>query len=41
MGTVEAGKLADLLELREDPTEEITAVQTSLERGVLNGRFVK
>jgi imidazolonepropionase-like amidohydrolase len=41
LGTVEAGKLADLLVLREDPTEDITAVQTSLDRIMLNGRFVK
>jgi imidazolonepropionase-like amidohydrolase len=41
LGTVEKGKLADLLVLREDPTEDITAVQTSLERIMLNGRFVR
>ena len=41
LGTVEEGKLADLLVLREDPTEDITAVQTSLERVMLNGRFVR
>ncbi len=41
LGTVEEGKLADLLVLREDPTEDITAVQTSLERIMLNGRFVR
>lgn len=41
LGTVEEGKLADLLVLREDPTEDITAVQTSLDRIMLNGRFVK
>jgi imidazolonepropionase-like amidohydrolase len=41
LGTMEEGKLADLLVLREDPTEDITAVQTSLERIMLNGRFVR
>jgi imidazolonepropionase-like amidohydrolase len=41
LGTVEAGKLADLLVLREDPTEDVVAIQTSLERIMLNGRFVK
>jgi imidazolonepropionase-like amidohydrolase len=41
LGTVEEGKLADLLVLREDPSEDVIAVQTSLERIMLNGRFVR
>jgi len=41
LGTVEEGKLADLLILREDPLEDISAIRTSLERVMLNGRFVK
>ena len=41
LGTVEAGKLADLLMLEDDPTEDVTAIQTSLDRIMLNGRFVK
>jgi imidazolonepropionase-like amidohydrolase len=41
LGTVEEGKLADLLVLGDDPTEDVTAVQTSLDRIMLNGRFVK
>jgi len=41
LGTVEAGKLADLLVLREDPTVDVTVIQTSLERIMLNGRFVR
>ena len=41
LGSIEEGKLADLLVLREDPTRDITAIRTSLERIMLNGRFVK
>ena len=41
LGSIEEGKLADLLVLREDPTLDITAIRTSLERIMLNGRFVK
>ena len=41
LGIVEEGKLADLLILGEDPLEDISAVRTSLERVMLNGRFVK
>jgi imidazolonepropionase-like amidohydrolase len=40
LGTVEEGKLADLLLLEDDPTEDVTAVQTRLDRVMLNGRFV-
>jgi imidazolonepropionase-like amidohydrolase len=40
LGTVEEGKFADLLVLEDDPTEDVTAVQTSLDRVMLNGRFV-
>jgi imidazolonepropionase-like amidohydrolase len=40
LGTVEMGKLADLLVLEEDPTEDVTAIQTGLDRVILNGRFV-
>ena len=41
LGTVEEGKLADLLVLGEDPTEDISAIRTSLERIMLNGRFIE
>jgi len=41
LGTVEEGKLADLLVLGEDPTEDVSAVRTSLERIMLNGRFIE
>lgn len=41
LGTVEEGKLADLLVLEDDPTEDVTAIQTSLDRVMLNGRFVR
>lgn len=41
LGTVEEGKLADLLVLGEDPTEDVSAIRTSLERIMLNGRFIK
>jgi len=41
LGTIEEGKLADLLVLGEDPTVDISAIRTSLERIMLNGRFIK
>jgi len=41
LGTIEEGKLADLLVLGEDPTEDVSAIRTSLERIMLNGRFIK
>jgi len=41
LGTVEEGKLADLLVLGEDPTEDVSAIRTSLERVILNGRFIE
>ncbi len=37
LGTVEEGKYADLLFLREDPLEEISAITSSLEGVMLNG----
>ena len=40
LGTVEEGKYADLLFLREDPLEEISAIRTSLERVMLNGALI-
>ena len=40
IGTIEKGKLADLLVLREDPTVDITAIRISLEKIILNGLFI-
>jgi imidazolonepropionase-like amidohydrolase len=40
IGTIEIGKLADLLVLKEDPTVDITAIRTSLEKIMLNGLFI-
>jgi imidazolonepropionase-like amidohydrolase len=41
LGTIEAGKLADLLVLEDDPTEDVTIIKTSLDRVMLNGLFVR
>jgi len=40
IGTLEPGKYADLLVLNSDPLEDISAIKTSLERIMLNGRFL-
>ena len=40
LGTVEPGKYADLLVLKRDPIDDITAIQTSLERIMFKGRFL-
>ncbi|MFQ6052744.1 MAG: amidohydrolase family protein, partial [Candidatus Bathyarchaeia archaeon] len=40
LGTVEEGKYADLLVLKRDPLKDIAAVRTSLEKIMLNGRFL-
>jgi len=40
LGTLEPGKYADLLVLKKDPTKDITAIQTSLDRIMLKGRFL-
>jgi imidazolonepropionase-like amidohydrolase len=39
-GTVEEGKHADLIFLREDPLEEISAIRSSLEGVMLNGAHI-
>ena len=39
LGTVEEGKYADLIILRDDPLQEISAIQTSLEKIMLNGEL--
>ena len=41
LGSIEESKFADIIVLKDDPSEEITALQTSLERVMLNGKFVK
>ena len=40
LGTLEPGKYADLLVLERDPLQEISAIRTSLEKVMLNGRFL-
>jgi imidazolonepropionase-like amidohydrolase len=40
LGVIEEGKFADLLVLSDDPLENISAIRSSLERVMLNGRFV-
>lgn len=40
LGTVEEGKYADLLFLREDPLDEISAIRSSLEGVMLNGAHI-
>jgi len=41
LGTLEQGKFADMLVLRADPLEDIGAIRNSLDRVVLNGRFIR
>ena len=40
LGTIEAGKLADLLVLKKDPTKDIKNIWNSLEKIMLNGKFL-
>jgi len=40
IGTLEEGKYADLLVLGEDPERDVTNIQSSLEKVMLNGIFV-
>lgn len=41
IGTLEEGKYADLLVLREDPEKDVMNIQSSLEKVMLNGIFVQ
>lgn len=41
LGTIENGKYADLLVLREDPLEDISNIRNSLEKVMLNGVFLE
>jgi len=40
LGTIEKGKYADLLVLKQDPLQDISVVRTSLDRVMLNGVFL-
>ena len=40
LGTLEPGKFADMLVLKSDPLEDIGAIRKSLDKVVLNGRFL-
>jgi imidazolonepropionase-like amidohydrolase len=40
LGTLEPGKYADLLVLKKDPLDDISAIRNSLERIMLRGRFL-
>ena len=41
LGTIDVGKFADLIVLKEDPLVDITAIHSSIEKIMLNGLFVK
>lgn len=40
LGTLEPGKFADMLVLKSDPLEDIGAIRKSLDKVILNGRFL-